>query len=323
LRSPEFLLTPKQIRADREAAISSLVASVPNDPRLEHLRDAEYLQAESTMYPPGFAEQENVRKKSTAQLAALATVTTDKGYAFFGFADLDQNGAEYHRLYVMQKDNAGILQFVKGYKVSMGENGFGNRKDSGQTPVGLRQFEHAFMGMHGEVVDASRESLPHFKLTTRDAQGGIHHFMSRFDGHARMEPAAVITGRLTIDAERGIHFHVSNRTGYWQIVGRTKKWISLLGGPGSEACGRMAGVDFVDAFRYVRARIKKNDKVISAGTPIYIHATEPVMKRSRDGEPQITRDGDVTPTAHSPGKKIPTTPATKETFDPFDNRDKN
>lgn len=316
-RSDNFLLSHKEIITDRDAAIARLIASVPPDPRLAHLRDAEHLRAEATMYSPDDAERRSVRSKSGLQLKQLADATPEHGYGFFAFADIDEGGTEHHRLYVMKKHN-GDMRFVKGYKLSMGEKGFGNRKDSGQTPVGLRRFEYTFMGMHGEVVDATRESLPHFKLVVRDANGKPHHFVSTFDGAARREPAAVVTGRLTFDAARGIHLHQSNRTGYWLVSGDTKKWISMLGGPASGACGRMAGADFADAFRYVQAMVKENG-VVTQGTPIYIHATPPVMERSRSIMRQPRDAGE----SASGGRRPDEGDRPRRGFNPFDSRSLN
>mgnify|MGYP001575259025 FL=1 len=316
-REKKYLLSAEKITALREEAIKSLIASVPEGKKFDHLRhDEERLRAESEMYTPSESEQADVRRKSAAQLPLLALGTETNGYGFFEFADVDESGEEQHRLYVMKKDSQGTMHFVVGFRNSMAEKGFTFKKIEGFTQLGLHYFTHAYEGRYGEVVDVLPDKLGKFKRVHTDANGKDHHFVSDFGGESG-EPPAVITDRYTIDAGRGLHFHGSNLTGKW--ADRIRKiWKSMLRGAKSGACGRMAHADVrVLGTKYIQLRITKpktineNGKektireIVQHGTPIYIHATPPVIQRSekriraggesdsapRESAPKSTRSG--------------------------------
>ena len=132
--------------------------------------------------------------------------------------------------------------------------------------------------MYGEVVDVLPDNRDSFRHTMR-AHGKLHWFVSKF-GIQNGEPAAVITDRFTIDGQRGIHLHGSNRTGVWRYENGKAIWESRLGGPASGGCGRMAHADIRDLGRYIKLPVWEGKKLLSKGTPIYIHATPAVMQRS-------------------------------------------
>ena len=92
-REKKYLLSAEKITALREEAIKSLIASVPEGKKFDHLRhDEERLRAESEMYTPSESEQADVRRKSDAKLPLPELGTETNGYGFFEFAEVDESG---------------------------------------------------------------------------------------------------------------------------------------------------------------------------------------------------------------------------------------
>lgn len=280
----EKLRATDTIREDRTKAIESLLNTLPQDGKLAHLRDIETLEAESQMYTPLPEEERYIAEVAAEGMATLKRETPENEYGLLGFADINKSREEYHRLYVL-RNVRGNLQFVKGYHISMSDEGFGNEKDSGKTFLGLRHVEYGLEGTLGEVIPAEQDYVHLFKTFITDTKGRKRHYISTLGQKNIIEPATVITDRYTFDPVRGIHAHASNRTGRWHMRDGKKVWVSYLGGNrGSGACLRMANADVRDLGRnYIRLPIRINNTITRKGTPIYIYATPAVMQRHTSG----------------------------------------
>jgi hypothetical protein len=165
----------------------------------------------------------------------------------------------------------------------MAEKGFGNGKNSYQTPIGQQEFQSKFEGVYGQVVVAKKDH-PKLKYFKREYVGGgvVRRFVSDFGHQTVDEPATVVTDRYTINEERGVHFHASNRTGRWHRRGNRKVWVSFLTPRerSTDGCIRMANADVRDmGRRYIKMRVVRDGKVIEPGTPVAIYATPEVMAR--------------------------------------------
>lgn len=271
-------ISQKELEAHREDAIRTLLDGLPRDSRLNYLRDPERLRAESQAYLPDDSERAVVVGAADQEITKLAKSILPGGYGILGYADIDPNGAEQHRIYILQKASDGVVRFEKAYRASMGEKGFGTGTD--QTPLGYKPIQNGYEGMYGEVVTVLDDNKQYFKKFIVDSQGKQHHFVSDFGHETITEPSSVVTDRYTIDEARGIHFHGSNRTGKWRMRDGFKVWISFLSRRTSGGCIRMSNTDVRDmGRRYIKLPTKKDGKIIQQGTPVSIFASKSVLAR--------------------------------------------
>lgn len=318
-------LSAQEVLTEQNKAIASLLNGLPRDSSLNYLRDEERLAAESQAYAPDEKERRLVTTKSETQLKKLGEALEFQEYGLFAFADLDEAGEETHRLYVLQKSDENALVFVTAFRISMSANGFGNIKDSKRTPLGLDFIKSGYTGFLGEVVTAEKDILHYFKHVFIDKNGVEHRVVSDFGEHRPfMEPATVVTDRLTIDEQRGIHSHGTNRSGRWRKnEDGAKRWETYLGGPRSGACLRMSSPDVRNVtLNYARLPIVKGGVVQKNGTPIFIHATSEVLaKKPPIGEEETIEVEEpieenmsrAMPLAMEPTRKN----STSKKFDPF------
>ncbi len=269
-------LSEAELETHRNDAVQSLIDALPSDTKLDYLRDKERFLAESQMYLPDLQERQTVMKEGSSGLNTLSQALAPDQHGLFGFAGADLEGNEYHRLYVIHKDQTGTLRFVIGYRVSFGEKGFGNKPNSGQTPVGLFHIRDGKKGLLGEVIVEDQSYIQYFKTTLRIGRT-VKRFVSAFGHENIMEPATVVTERYTVDAGRGVYLHGSNRTGRWLLKDGIRKWVTYLGGiRRSGACGRMANADVHHlGQRYISLATKANPE----GTPYVMYATPEIMRR--------------------------------------------
>jgi hypothetical protein len=291
-RELEFLpspLTPEMLEEQRSEAVRSLTQSVPDDPKMEYLRQyATHLGQESQMYLPSQQELHGVVEKGKIALQELGAQLRVGQYGLFVFADANEK-SRTQRLYVLEKTQARSLQFVKAYPVSMSASGFGNRKDSGQTPLGLHTILNGKQGLFGEVVSGLNKHKDIFNHV--QYRGEEHWFVKNFGerkpGDADNDVAEVVTDQYLLvgphtDPSRGIRIHGTNRSGAPQQDGT---WTTFLGGRRrSGGCVRMSNVDVRDFALSGYLRMPEDGArrgAQTAGTPVMIFATPAALKTTR------------------------------------------
>ena len=272
--SVEFLsspLTQKELDTEKADAVRSLTEKIPAVPQAAYLRDfARKLPLESQMYIPNAAELKDVISKSNGELAELTRLLKVGTSGLFAFADIQKNQRRMHRMYVVRRNSANQLQFIKAYRISMARYGFGNEPDSEQTPLGIHTIESGTQGLLGEVVS----QLNKYKdlLNVFPIDGKDRWFVKGFGTEVRNNVVEVVTDQYllkgpTTDTSRGIRIHGTNRSGE---IGENGEWKSLLDGAyRSSACLRMANVD---------VRNLTLSGLGKKGTLVMIHAT-PEAKR--------------------------------------------
>lgn len=272
-------LSVEEVDKDRENAIANLFASLPKDKQLDYLRNSQQLRAESQIYVPDLAERTRLAANYAGELQSLLNRIAPGTHGLFALAEIGTERRETHRLYVLHKSASGEARFIKAYRISMGEKGFGNERDSGKTPLGLTSIKSILHGLYGEVIPAKPDSLKYFKTVVKGADGRMHSFASDFGHQNILEPATITTDRYTIDEQRGVHFHGSNRTGRWRERSGSRVWETFLDAKRrSGACGRMANADVRDLGRYIQSPDPKKG---TAGTPVYIHASEEIRRQKK------------------------------------------
>lgn len=261
-------LTPENIDAHKKRAIQSLVKSIPSSRGFDYLRAYEpYLEHESQMYIPQLQEVETVAKRSGEKFDAWCTSIPVGGHGLFVFADAE-GGKRMQRLYVLKRTKQNQVQFVKGYKVSLSREGFGNEKDSGKTPVGEHIIRSKTIGRFGELVSKKKTHKDDDRLFRHTKINGKDHwFVNSFGYEKDNELAEVITHEFllvgpTTSAERGVRIHGTNRSGG---LDERNQWVSYLDGESlSTACIRMSNVDVTDL---------NLNKYADNGIFVYIFAT--------------------------------------------------
>lgn len=286
-------LTPEMLREQKERAIRSLKMSIPDDPKADYLRtEAQNLEKESQMYIPDSREIEYVQSKAGTILQDELRDSADGDFILFPFADVF-NRKRIQRFYVIERVSNTQARFVKGYKVSMAEAGFGNEKDSRKTPLGRHTIHSGKIGMYGEVVSELNKYKDDFNLIR--TRGEDHWFVKGFgkknlpSGHNRAE---VVTDQFLLqgpetDTERGIRIHGTNRSGEVRADGQ---WETFLDGKyPSGACIRMSNVDVRDLSlsHYISVPSKIRGKKKS--TRVVIYATpEALAARESDIDPETS-----------------------------------
>lgn len=304
LESP---LSPAELEQHKSRSAEKLRASIPKGiAALQYLfQHAQYLEKESQMYLPDSTERDNVvlrsrDEKGVSQLDLLVSKLSVGEAGFYIFADVDDRGRNFQRLYVMRKEASGV-HFEKAYRVALAEEGFGNGKDSNQTPLGLKPILSGEIGAYGEVVRAERHLPDPKKRAVLDkyfnkiAEGAAARWFAKTFGEPATESpeqskerdkSEVVTARYTIDEARGIHIHGTNRSGSW--VGRLKQWVTLLGGRHrSTGCIRMSNTDIYDLGLSGYAQLPAGKK---PGTMVMIHATKEAKAGAPDKEPEAGSD---------------------------------
>lgn len=261
-------LTPESISAHKERAIRALMKSIPQSREFGYLRSYEpYLKYESQMYVPQQQEIDRVRSKSGDRFDTWCASLPVGGHGLFIFADA-QNGKKMQRMYVLRRTKQQQIQFVKGYKVSLSREGFGNEKDSGKTPIGEHTIQSKTIGKFGELVSKKKAHKDDERLFKRARiEGKDHWFVNSFGYEKDNELAEVVTHEFllvgpTTGAERGVRIHGTNRSGG---LDERNEWVSYLDGESlSTACIRMSNVDIADL---------NLNKYADKGFPVFIYAT--------------------------------------------------
>ncbi len=272
-------LTPQTLERQKKRAIDSLAKSIPSSDDADHLRAyIPYLSSESQMYIPDPNELRSVLEKSSVQLDELATALPEGSFGLFAFADIDDStGMRRQRTYVVRKNAQNSVQFVKAYKISIAEKGFGNEPDSGQTPLGLHRIQSKTIGNFGEVVSARKKYVQDDKHFTHIPQNGKDRwYVNSFGRESGNEIAEVVTDEYLLvgpntPASRAIRAHATNRSGELKA---DQSWNSLLDGKSlSGACLRFSNVDLRDAGL---------SGYIDSGTFVMIHATPAALAEAKE-----------------------------------------
>jgi hypothetical protein len=283
-------LTAEQLERHKARAVASLADHIPARKELQYVRDySKYLGAESQMYIPLHSEIEDVERKSSAQLSAFESALRPDEHGLFIFADQDAAGNNVQRLYVLKRvKNA--LQFVKAYRVSTAQAGFGNSPDSSKTPLGPHVIPDSTRGILGEVV-ARAKKFDESGFVRVHEGGTDHWFVRGFGSVPGDDLAEVITDQYLLSGphtstSRGIRIHGTNRAGK---VGHDGKWITFLGGRRrSGGCIRMSSTDVRDL--YLSGYISTGKVPRTSQTKVYIHATDLALKGSARPTPEEERD---------------------------------
>lgn len=300
----ESSLSQADLEKQQGRAIDSLQNSIPLVKELQYLREhAKDLKDESQMYLPSSSEVELVEKNSRIQvegrerniLHEFAEQIPTNQTGLFIFADVDNEGKNFQRLYVLRKESNNQIRFEKAYRVSMAEKGFGDDENSYKTPLGFMRVLSGKIGMFGEVVTAKLENPAGF-FNRVILNGRTHWFMRNLDDSPNenleirraRDRAEVVTDRYTVDEQRGIHIHGTNRSGRWIIEQGRRIWQTFLGGRRrSGGCIRMSNTDVRDLglSGYILlptvARVKGKKQTV-AGTAVMIHATPAAMRGGPD-----------------------------------------
>ncbi|MEK7509445.1 MAG: L,D-transpeptidase [Patescibacteria group bacterium] len=279
-------LSLNDLEKHKQEAIDYLLRSIPSDSRADYLREhAQYLDVESQMYLPDTEELKNVVEKSGQQLAELRDAMGHTPYGLFAFADIDNKGKRFQRLYVVQKNPSNQqLEFVKAYKAAMSRNGFGSAKN--QTPLGLYFMKSERKGLYGEIVSAEQKYNDKFNPIPDD-DGVLHWFTWGFGQEKYNRIAEVVTARYTFNETRGFHVHGTNRSGEWEEFQEGEgMWRSFLGGEHlSTGCIRLSNVDSIDTHKYITTpSIEGKHSNNEVGTPIMIYATPAAINQVRKKE---------------------------------------
>lgn len=269
-------LSMRNLERQRNVAITSLADSIPLSAKANYLRAyIPYLQQESQMYIPEPHELHRVVQKSEGKIDELVDSLTVGSYGLFAFADSDAQGARTQRLYVIQRANEHTAKFLKAYRISMAENGFGNQLNSEQTPLGPHTIHSKTIGNFGEVVSHLKKYKNNPRLFTHIPHGGTDHwYVNSFGRENGNEVAEVVTDEYLLvgpdtNPSRAIRIHGTNRSGE---IAANGKWISYLDGKVlSGACLRVSNVDIRDMGLA---------GYIGIGTQVMIHATSEAKARS-------------------------------------------
>lgn len=256
-RTPETLAT---LESDKRNAATTLRDGIPNirDNRVVNfLREkAGYLEQESQMEIPDRETVEKVLGNAGGDIAKLAKKMERGGHGVFIYADVADDGSRIQKLFVLKRNDDDGIQFLRSYLVSMGAKGFGNEEGSNKTPLGLFTILGGRRGFFGEVVSAEQKYAYRFDPLV---VGGRRRSVVKSFGEnpdrteetdEERDIAEVVTDRYTIDDQRGIHIHGTNRSGYWSE--RVRRWMTFLGGRRlSGGCIRMANTDIRDLGRFL------------------------------------------------------------------------
>jgi hypothetical protein len=274
-------LLPQDLERQKTEAASSLVETIPSDPRLRHVRAyAEHLTDESQMYIPQSSEVRAVLEKSREPLARFTRAIQRGQHGLFIFADHDSAGNNLQRLYVLKRAAENTLEFEKAYKVSTATAGFGNESNSGKTPLGIHHIANGARGLLGEVMAAAKHFDESSYVSVR-YQGKVHWFVRGFGATPGTDNAEVVTDEYLLigphtDPSRGIRLHGTNRAGK---LGANGMWQSFLGGrQRSGGCVRMSNTDIRDLYLSGYLKETVHDGKHAGSTPILIFATPAAMK---------------------------------------------
>lgn len=187
---------------------------------------------ESTMYKPREADLATLKKIPAFQ--NMQRTLKDGQYGVFVNADTQ-------RIYLVAKRGS-RLQVAMAYKTSTSSKLSGNIPDSNRTPVGNQKVTSSYTGVLGQVVAA--EPIPIELFTYINNKFIVSSLLSNGGrlgervSNRTHEHAVVLTARLTIDAQRGIHIHGTNR-------------VDTLGERASGGCIRMSNVDITHLMIYI------------------------------------------------------------------------
>jgi len=278
-------LSEQRLELQKSVAIASLTKDIPNDPKFGYLRShVSHLEQESQMYIPSRVELGSVIEKGRGAINELASHIQVGRYGLFAYADANEKEkSRAQRLYVLKRNDGNEIEFVKGYRVSMSESGFGNDKDSGKTPLGIHSIEGGRRGLFGEVVSGlnkHRDMFNHFVVGGKD-RWFVKSFGERPAGEQSSDVAEVVTDQYLLkgpntDVARGIRIHGTNRSGALNADGT---WRSFLGGiRRSGGCIRMSNVDVRDlslsGYIAPPQSVDINGDMHGIHTPVMIFATE-------------------------------------------------
>lgn len=307
----ESTLSNEKLELHKERAATKLRASIPPLKQLAYLfTHAQFLKEESQMYIPDERERQRVVARSidetgTSQLDTLSEQLSPGESGLYIFADKDDDGRYFHRMYVLKKEGSNTVRFEKAYRVSASLYGFGNEEESNKTPLGLHRVQSGEIGSYAEVMRAERNSDDKEKraevrsdldkLFNRVIDGGVARWFARtfgessaavtYENRNSRDRSEVVTARYTIDEKRGIHIHGTNRSGMWD---RAKNaWVTFLGGRRrSSGCIRMSNTDVYDLGQSGHVSLPKvaGRRVLARGTAVMIHATNTAKGVLKPGE---------------------------------------
>lgn len=336
-------LDSRTIELQKERAVQKLRASIPPLQELRYLLShAQYLKEESQMYVPDVRERERVISNAidehgNSTLTALANKLTVGESGLYIFADIDSDGRNFQRLYVLKKESAQAVRFEKAYRVSTSVYGFGNEEKSNQTPLGYHRILSGEVGRYAEVVVAGRNSdNSQRRLEVRDrldktftkvVLDSVSHWFARTFGESAAgtpeerqirDAAEVITARYTINETRGIHIHGTNRTGVWDKI--KNSWTTFLGGRRrSTGCIRMSNTDIYDLglSGHIGLPQYAGRRLVAPGTSVMIHATRKARGIINRGEsPQQIHPDDREPNLFDEIQALPKQPKSPANVNP-------
>ncbi len=290
-------LTRALLEKQKRDSIDSLAKSIPQQKEADYLRlYIPYLPEESRMYIPNQIELKELLQKTAEPMNDLSQAIRVGSYGVFVFADVNTNHTRKQRLYVLKRTKNHTVLFEKAYKISVAEEGFGNAKDSSQTPVGIHTIREKELGMFGEVVSARQKPKENPRLFKKMIINGKEHwFVKSFGRESGNELAEVVTDQYLLvgpetPASRGIRIHGTNRSG---SIAEDGSWLSHLDGETlTGACIRMSNVD-----------VRNLSKYMGISTPVMIYATpearEEAAARNKPVNHHNVRNG------YRPGEWVP------------------
>ncbi len=307
----ESTLSRETLELHKERAVAKLRASIPPLKQLAYLfTHAQFLKEESQMYIPDERERQriitrSIDKTGASQLDNLSKQLSSGESGLYIFADKDDDGRYFHRMYVLKKESSGTVRFEKAYRVSASLYGFGNEEKSNKTPLGLHRVQSGEVGGYAEVVRAERNSddtekraavrSELDKLFNRVLDGGVVHWFARtfgessatvtYENRNSRDRSEVVTARYTIDEKRGIHIHGTNRSGMWDKA--KNAWITFLGGRRrSSGCIRMSNTDVYDLGLSGHISLPRfaGKRLVAQGTSVMIHSTDKANGVPKPGE---------------------------------------